>query len=77
MENYLRTDGRFYHITDASNAWRINSVGLIKNNKGICLIRTNRVPILNTLINTQLQRIEEGQEFILVSIEPPLSLSAY
>jgi hypothetical protein len=72
MRNYLANNGVFYHISPYKNIKSINENGIIPNNKGICVVRTNNQSIINSIINSQLGDINDGDRYIVVEITIPL-----
>ncbi|MCC9071267.1 hypothetical protein LNQ49_06620 [Flavobacterium sp. F-65] len=73
MRNYLENTGVFYHISPVKNRASIETHGIKRSQKGICVLRTNDQGIINVVINSQLHEIKDGDIFILVTIKIPVN----
>jgi hypothetical protein len=68
MRSYLKENGKFYHITTASNWDKIKFKGLRPDNKGICVLRSGDLGIVNAVINTQIHEIKDCDKYALIKI---------
>ena len=71
MRSYLENNGVFFHISPLKNLESIKEQGIKPNNKGICVLRTNNQSIINSVINSQLANINDGDSYIIVEITIP------
>lgn len=73
MRNYIENGGVFYHISPIKNRASIEINGLNRSQKGICVLRTYEQGIVNSVINSQLHEINDGDDFILVAVRIPVN----
>ena len=71
MREYLNRGGKFYHISPLKHEASISANGLKYSQKGICVLRTNDLPIINAVICTQIPEIEDGAQYIIVTLQIP------
>jgi hypothetical protein len=71
MRNFLENNGVFYHISSILNRKSIEKNGIKFSNKGICVVRTNNMSIINAVINSQIHEIKNGDSFIIVAFKIP------
>ena len=69
IQEYIKKNRPFYHITPKSNLKCILAKGLLYKGEGICVVRSCEEEILNEIINKQINNKEE-EFFAVIKIKP-------